>query len=150
MKHEEDLQEDICSSASCWQASEDLSAFIETFRKPLQPFERKALCRKFPRPDVNTAYTPMLAEYTSSLIPGIKQADKDGKFLHDRILDPLGPMAFIYEHLNEILSACKEHGTVLLSSDQLQGLFNASAHGLSLLENSSALHAKERRSTVLN
>ncbi|PFX13632.1 hypothetical protein AWC38_SpisGene22270 [Stylophora pistillata] len=91
----------------------------------------------------------MLAEYTSSLIPGIKQADKDGKFLHDRILDPLGPMAFIYEHLNEILSACKEHGTVLLSSDQLQGLFNASAHGLSLLENSSALHAKERRSTVL-
>ena len=146
---EEDLEEDIYSSASRWQASEELSAFIETFRKPLQPFERKAICRKFPRPDVDAAYTPLLDEYLSSLVPGIKQADKDGKFLHDRFLDALGPMAFLYEHLNEILSASKEQGTVLLSSDQLQGLFNASAHGLRLLGNASALLAKERRSTVL-
>lgn len=74
VEHEEDLEEDISSSASRWQASEDLSAFIETFRKPLQPFERKAICRKFPRPDVDAAYTPLLDEYLSSLIPGIKQA----------------------------------------------------------------------------
>ena len=38
---------------------------------------------------------------------------------------------------------------MLLSSDQLQGLFNASAHGLCLIGNASALLAKERRSTVL-
>ena len=148
VEHEEDLEEDIYSSASRWQASEDLSTFIETFRKPLQPFEWKAIYRKFPRPDVDVAYTPLLDECLSSLIPGIKQADKDGKFIHDRILDPVGPMVFLYEHLNEILSASKEQGTVLLSSDQLQGLFNASAHGLRLLGNASALLAKEHRSTV--
>ncbi|PFX20997.1 hypothetical protein AWC38_SpisGene14529 [Stylophora pistillata] len=94
VEHGEDLEEDNYSSASRWQASEDLSAFIETFRKPLQLFDWKAICRRFPRPDVDAAYAPLLDEHLSSLIPGIKQADKDGRFLHDRILDPLGPMEF--------------------------------------------------------
>ena len=63
---EEDLEEDIYSSASRWQASEELSAFIETFRTQLQPFERKAICRNIQLP------TPQMAS-SASLLPAATQ-----------------------------------------------------------------------------
>lgn len=146
---EEEFDEDFSQSSSCWLASEQLSAFLETFRKPLQSFERKTICRKFPRPDVEAVYTPVVDEYLSSLVPGIKQANKEGRFTQDHALDAVGSIAFIYEHLNDLLFQSKEKGGVVLPSDQLQALFSASSHGLRLIGNASALLAKERRSVVL-
>ena len=92
----------------------------------------------------------MLDEYLASIVPGIKQADKETKFLQGRVLDAVGPIAFMYEHLNDLLSHAKENGEVVLSSEQVQALFSASSHGLrGLVGNASALMVKERRSTVL-
>ena len=78
----EELDDELASPASRWQASPELTHFIECFRKPLQPFNRKAICRQYPRPDVKAAYTPALDNYLCSLVSGVKQADKDGRFLH--------------------------------------------------------------------
>ena len=119
-QHEVDeLDEDLASPASRWQASPELTALIESFRKPLQPFDRKSMCRKFPRPGVEAAYTPALHNYLCSLVSGVKQADKDSRFLQDRVLDILGPMSFAYEHLNLILQQCEEESSVTLTQDQL-------------------------------
>ena len=91
----EELDDELALPASRWQASPELTDFIESFRKPLQPFDRKAICRQYPRPDVEVAYTPALDNYLCSLVSGVKQADKDGRFLQDRVLDILGPMSFL-------------------------------------------------------
>ena len=61
---------------SRWQASEELSSFLSTLHKPLSAFERRAITRKYPRPDVNSVYTPILDSYLPSLLPGIKTVDK--------------------------------------------------------------------------
>ena len=75
------------NSASRWQASEQLASFLGTLHKPLTAFERTTICRKYPRPDVDAIYTPILDTYLSSLVPGDKAVDKEKKFLQDRLLD---------------------------------------------------------------
>ena len=77
------------------ELDDELANFIEFFRKPLQTFDRKAICRQYPRPDVEAAYTPALDNYLCSLVSGVKQADKDGRFLQDRVLHILGLMSFL-------------------------------------------------------
>ena len=149
-QHEvEELDEELASPASRWQASPELTALIESFRKPLQPFDRKSICRKFSRPDVEAAYTPALDNYLCSLVSGVKQADKDSRFLQDRMLGILGPMSFAYEHLNLILHQCEEESSVALTQEQVKGLFNAIYNSMALVGNASALLSKERRSLVL-
>ena len=79
----------------------------------------------------------------------MKQADKDSRFLQDRVLDILGPMSFAYEHLNLIVHQCEEESSVALTQEQVKGLFNAIYNSMALVGNASALLSKERRSLVL-
>ena len=79
---EDDEDDELCHSAR-WQASEQLSAFLGTLHKPSSAFERKAITRKYPRPDVDCIYTPTLDNYLPSLLPSVKNVDKDNKFLQD-------------------------------------------------------------------
>ena len=76
---EDDEDDELCHSAR-WQASEQLSAFLGTLHKPLSAFERKEITRKYPSPDVDCIYTPTLDNYLPSLLPGVKNVDKDNKF----------------------------------------------------------------------
>ena len=81
---------------------------------------------------------------------GVKQADKDGRFLQDRVLDILGPMSFLYEHLSLILhQSDEENSTITLSQEQVKGLFKATYNSMLLVGNASALLSKDRRSLVL-
>ena len=64
---EDDEDDELCHSAR-WQASEQ--AFLGTLHKPLCAFERKAITRKYPRPDLDCVYTPSLD--LPSLLPGSK------------------------------------------------------------------------------
>jgi hypothetical protein len=130
------------SPASRWQASPELTDFIDSLRKPLQPFDRKTICRKYPRPDVEAAYTPALDNYLCSLVSGVKQADKDGRFLQDRVQDILGLMSFTYEHINLILNQSEEGSSITLSQEQVKRLFNATYNSMLLVGNASALLSK--------
>ena len=60
LKIDEEQDEDFPSSSSRWQANEQLATFLDTSRKLSKSFERKTICGRSPRPDVDAAYTPML------------------------------------------------------------------------------------------
>ena len=107
-------ENEFCHSAR-WQASEELSSFLGTLHKPLSAFERKAITRTYPRPDVDSVYTPALDNYLPSLLPGIKTVDKDLRFLQDRVLDTLGPISMLFEHIYGFLAETKPGENVTLS-----------------------------------
>ena len=144
-----DEEDEHAHSASRWQASEDLSSFLDTTRKPLSSFERKTICRKYPRPDVDSAYTPNLDDYLTSLVPGVKTVDKQNKFLQDRLLDALGPISQLFEHIFGILSQVKPGDTIDLTYEQFSELGSLSSSAIRLLGNTSALLSQERRKAVL-
>ena len=56
---EDDEDDELCHSA-CWQASEQLSAFLGTLHKPLSAFERKAITIKYPCSQVDCVSTPTI------------------------------------------------------------------------------------------
>ena len=58
------------------QASEQLASFLGTVHKPLSAFERKTICRKFPRPDVDAIYTPNLDAYLSMRITPWRESSR--------------------------------------------------------------------------
>ena len=65
---------DDITSAARWSASEELSSFLELVaRKPLTNFERKTMCREYPRPNVDAVYTPELDDYIAAVV----QHEKD-------------------------------------------------------------------------
>ncbi|CAB3982088.1 Hypothetical predicted protein [Paramuricea clavata] len=136
-------------SASRWQASEELSSFLDTIRKPLLSLERKIICRKYPRPDVDSVYRPNLDDYLTSLVPGVKAVDKQSKFLQDRLLDTLGPVSLLFEHIFGMLSQCQPGKTIDLTYEQLNELGSITSNAIRLLGNASALLSQERRKAVL-
>ena len=144
-----DDDQDI-NSASRWQASEQLASFLGTLHKPLSAFKRKTICRKFPRPDVDAIYTPTMDAYLSSLVPGVKAADKENKLLQDRLLDSLGPLSVMFEHVQRFLAEEKPGSNIILSYAQMSELGSMACNAMRLVGNSSALLSKQRRITVLN
>ena len=144
-----DDDQDI-NSASRWQATEQLASFLGTLHKPLSAFERKTICRKFPRPDVDAIYTPNLDAYLPSLVPGVKTADEENKFLQDRLLDSLGSLSVMFEHVQRFLAEEKPGSNFTLSYAQMSELGSMVCNAMRLVDNLSALLPKQCRITVLN
>ena len=146
---EDDEDDELCHSAR-WQASEQLSAFLGTLHKPLSAFERKAITKEYPRPDVDCIYTPTLDNYLPSLLPGVKNVDKDNKCLQDRVLDSMGPIAMLFEHIYGFLAEAKPGENVILGYEQMKDLGAITSNAIRLLGNASALLSKKRRKAVIN
>ena len=106
---------------------------------------RKAITKKYPRPDVDCVYTPTLDNYLPSLLPTVKAVDKDNKFLQDRVLDTVDPVAMLFEHVYGFLSETKPGENVILSYEQMKDLGAITSNAIRLLGNASALLSKERR-----
>ena len=111
---EDDEDDELCHSAR-WQASEQLSEFLGTLHKPLSVFERKAFTRKYPRPDLDCVYTPSLDSYLPSLLPGAKTVEKDITFLQERVLDTMGPVAMLFEHVYGFIAESKPCKNMIIS-----------------------------------
>ena len=137
-------------SASRWQASDTLTSFLGTIHKPLSTFDRKAICRSYPRPDVDAVYTPAVDTYLTSLVPGVKTVDKENKFLQDRLLDAVVPLSQSFEHIQGLLSETARGNDVTLSYAQLNELSSMTANSIRLIGNASALMSKQRRGTILS
>ena len=76
--------------------------------------------------------------YLPPLLPGVKSVDKDNKFLQDRVLDSMGPVAMLFEYIyGFIYEQMKDRGAI-------------TSNAICLLGNASALLSKERRKAVLN
>jgi len=110
-----DDEQDINSTSRC-QVSEQLASLLGTLHKPLSAFECKTICRKFPRPDVDAIYTPTLDAYLSSLVPGVKAADKGNKFLQDRLLDSSGPLSDLVPRVSHLTTSWSERRETLVGS----------------------------------
>ena len=67
-------------------------------------------------------YTPALDNYLPSLLPGVKNVDKANKFLQDRVLDSMGPVAMLFEHIYSFLAEAKPDENVILSYEQMKDL----------------------------
>lgn len=140
---------DDITSAARWSASEELSSYLELVaRKPLTNFERKTMCREYPRPNVDAVYTPELDDYIAALVQGAKAIDKDNRFLQDKVLDITGPLCMMFEHLTAMNDSSTE--SLTLSQDQVQSLLQAVSYSIRLVGNVSSLISSTRRSAVLN
>lgn len=114
----ERLASDESTSAARWAASKELSSFLELLaRKPLTNFERKTMCREYPRPNVDAVYTPELDVYIAALVQGAKATDKDDRFLQDKVLDITGPLCMLFKHLTAMSDSSSTDLT--LSQDQV-------------------------------
>ena len=143
-------EDEFNQSASHWQVSEELSSFLGMIPKPLFSFERKAICRKYPHPDVDSVYTPILDDYLSSLVPGVKAVDKENKFLQDRLLDTSGPASVLFEHIYGTLAQSKPGDTIRITYEQMSELGTITSNAIRQLGNASALLSQERRKAVLH
>ena len=63
-----------------------------------------------------------LYNYLPSLLPGVKTVDKDNKFLQVRVLDTMGPVAMLFQHVCGFLAETKPGENVVLSYEQMKDL----------------------------
>ena len=68
-----------------------LSAFLGTLNRPLSAFERKAIIKNYPRPDVDCVYTPSLHIYMPSFLSGVKTVGEDNTFIAGSFVRHHGP-----------------------------------------------------------
>ena len=83
-------------------------------------------------------------------MPGVKTVDKDNKFLQDRVLDIMGPVAMLFEHVYGFIAETKPGEYMIPSYEQMKDLGVIISNAIRLLGNASALLSKERRKAVLN
>ena len=98
----EDFSDDIAIPAGRWDASDELSSFLDVVfaDKPVSVYDRKQITKEFPRPNVESVFTPVLDDYLGSLVNGAKGVDKEAKKLQDQLLDIVGPLSMAFEHIS--------------------------------------------------
>ena len=79
----EDYSEDITIPTGRWDASEELSSFLDVLfaDKLLSVYDRKQITKDFARPNVESVFTPVLDDYLVSLVIGAKGVGKESKKL---------------------------------------------------------------------
>ena len=146
----ETTEGDILSPNSRWEASEELSAFLETATsKPLSKFDRRSLVKTSPRPDVNAVYTPSMDEYLKPFVQGITLPDKPLKEMQDHILDVFGPLSTVYENLLAMLESSNSDGVVELDKDSVLNFLTCIKHAMLLAGDATARLSVNRRELVL-
>ena len=143
------FDEEFASPNSRWEASDELSTFLGTTNKRMNKFERRSLVRYYPRPDVDTVYTPSMDDYLKPLIPGIMAPDKPLKDLQDNILDTFGPLCTMFENLVVMLDSLGNEGVVQLDKSSINSFLSCVKHALLLAGDASASINVNRRELVL-
>ena len=75
------------ANTAIWQASEELTAFIGITRKPISKFDHRQIVKDYPRPNVDTMFTPRLDSYLPGLMGGLTGPDSEFKEVQDKIAD---------------------------------------------------------------
>lgn len=148
----ENYSDDLTISAGRWDASEELSSFLDVLfaDKPLSVYDRKPITKEFPRPNVESVFTPVLDDYLSSLVAGAKGVDKESKKLQDQILDIVGPLSMAFEHVSSWQEGEDNPGSITLSTEDVDGLYTFFSKALTLLGPVNAQYKVQRRKQVLD
>ena len=148
--HDELEESDLIPSPnSRWEASECLSELLNASIQPLKRFERRAIKKEFPRPNVDAAYTPNLDSYLVPLIPGIKGPDEALRDVHDKICDIFGPVAIMHENLLPLVSATENDEEITLDRQSAVAFMNCVKKAILLVGDVSAVLTAQRRAQVL-
>ena len=139
----------ILSPNSRWEASENLKELINASTQPLKRFERRAIEKEFPRPNVDAAYTPNLDSYLVPLIAGIKGPDQCLRDIQDKICDIFGPLGVKHENLLPLVSATEDGEEVTLDRQAVAAFMNCLKKSVKLLGDASAIFITQRRGQVL-
>jgi hypothetical protein len=145
----ETTEGDILSPNSRWEASDELSAFLETATsKPLSKFDRRSLV-KSPRPDVNAVYTPSMDEYLKPFVQGITLPDKPLKEMQDHILHVFRPLSTVYVNLLAMLESSNSNRVVELDKDSVLNFLTCIQHAMLLARDATTRLSVNRRELVL-
>ena len=139
----------ILAPNSRWEASENLKELINASIQPLKRFERRAIKKEFPRPNVDAAYTPNLDSYLVPLIAGIKSPDESLRDVQDKICDVFGPLGVMYENLLPLVSAAESGEEVTLDHHAVTAFMNCVKKSIILVGDMSAIFTTQRRAQVL-
>ena len=148
----EDVSDDLTILAGRWEASEELSSLLDVLfaDKSLSVYDRKQLTKDFPRPNVESVFTPVLDDYLGSLVPGAKGVDKEAKKFQDQLLDIVGPVSMAFEHVSSWHESEDIPGSVIISTKDVDGLYTCLAKALTLLGSVNAQYKVHRRKQVLD
>ena len=145
----QDESPDIVEANSArWQASEELSAFLGTTRKPLSKFDHRQMIKEYPRPNVDAAFIPRLDSYLPGLMGGLTGPDAELREVQDKILDIMGPLGTAHDNLIEKLDA--QTSVIQFSKDEVTGLMAIVQRSIQLAGHASATIAQKRRVAVLS
>ena len=126
-------EDDIFSPNSCWEASEELAAFLATTKsKPLSKFDQRSLVKAFPRPDVSAIYTISMDEYLKPFVQEITIPDKRLREMQDHIFDVFGPLSIIYENRLAMAESCNSDGVTELDKESVESFLTCVKHAMLL------------------
>lgn len=148
----EDVSDDLTIPAGRWEASDELSSFLDVMfaDKPLSVYDRKQITKDFPRPNVESVFTPVLDDYLGSLVTGAKGVDKEAKKFQDQLLDIVGPVSMAFEHVSNWHESEDNPGSVILCTQDVDGLYTCLSKALTLLGSVNAQYKVHRRKQVLD
>lgn len=146
-----DFSDDITIPAGRWDASEELSSFLDVLfaDKPLSVYG-KQITKEFPGPNVNLVFTPILDDYLGSLVTGAKGIDKEAKKHQDQLLDMIGPLSMAFEHISSWQENEDNSGSITVPTQDVDGLYTCLSKALTLLGSANAQYKVQRRKQVLD
>ena len=148
----EDFSDDITIPAGCWDASEELSRFLDVLvaDKPLSMHGRKRITKEFARPNVESVFTQVLDTYLGSLVTGAKGVDKEGKKHQDQLLDIVGPLSMAFEHISSWQENEDDSGSITVRTQDVDGLYTCLSKALTLPGSANDQYKVQRRKQMLD
>lgn len=148
----EDFSDDITIPTGRWDTYEELPSFLDVLftDKPLPVYERKQITKEFPRPNVESVFTPVLDDYLGSLVTGAKGVDKEAKKYQDQLLDIVGPLSMAFENISSWQENEDDSGSITLPTQDVDGLYTSLSKALTLLGSANAQYKVQRRKQVLD
>ncbi|PFX32192.1 hypothetical protein AWC38_SpisGene3019 [Stylophora pistillata] len=86
--------------------------------KPLSVYDKTQITKDFPRPNVESVFTPVFDDYLSSLVTGAKGVDKETKKFQDQLSDIVGPVSMAFEHNSNWHESEDNPGSIILSTQE--------------------------------
>ena len=142
-----DFSDDITIPAGRRDASKELSSFVDIVfaDKPRSVYDRKQITKEFPRPNVESVFTPVLDDYLGSVVTGSKGVDKEPKKHQDQLLDIVGPLSMVFEHISSWQENEDDSGSIAVPTQDVGGLYTCLSKALTLLGSANAQYKVQRR-----
>ena len=112
-------------------------------------YDWKQITKEFPHPNVESVFTPVLDNYLGSLVTGAKGVDKEAKKHQGQLLDIVGPLSMVFEHISSWQENKDDSGSISVPTQDVDGLYTCLSKALTLLGSVNAQYKVQRRKHML-